>query len=261
MELLFHLDGYRPEHTRERLVPNGRMNLVVALDGRDRFVFDDRAGEPLQTCRGAWLSGVHTEYLTIGETSPENRLLVVQFSPGGSVPFTHTSADTFCDRVVPATEVFGPGFAALQIELEQSRPADSLTKVSAWLEQRFDPAFAPPPPVREFLDALLENPANCRPTEFVERRLEISHKHFIQLFRRHVGPTPKTMQRILRFQSILASLQDDVAVDWPALSHELGFADQAHLIREFRRFSGYRAAAFHAEGHDRVNFFPDDGPG
>ena len=33
IEVMFLLDGYAPDHVRERIVPNGRMTLVIELDG------------------------------------------------------------------------------------------------------------------------------------------------------------------------------------------------------------------------------------
>jgi len=117
VELLFHLRGYVPGHSRERLVPDGRMNLVIELDGRERHVYDNDSGLSRQVCRGSWLSGVHSDYITIGDTDSESILLVVQFAPGGSLPFTHTSAAELCDVVVPAETIFGGAVLTLREEL------------------------------------------------------------------------------------------------------------------------------------------------
>lgn len=59
-------------------------------------------------------------------------------------------------------------------------------------------------------------------------------------FRQHVGIAPRTYLRLLRFQDTFAALQsgDDALVDHAAAR---GFADQAHMAREFRALAGLPA--------------------
>ena len=259
VELLFVLSGYAPEHRRERIVPNGRTNLVIELDGRPRFVYDNDSGEPRQECREAWLSGVHSAYITIGETVPSSRLAVVQFMPGGARPFLPRDLDAYCDRVVPAGQVFGTGMSELRRALLAApSSAEILERLDAWLTARFDAASAAPPIVPDIVTRLLDAAGDIKLTDAVAEHGTVSYKHFVDLFRRHVGPTPKRMQRILRFAQVFEHVQGGAQVDWAALSLELGYADQAHFAREFRRFSGYRPSTFAGQGHDRVNFFPEE---
>lgn len=259
VEVLFDLMGYLPGHSRERLVPNGRMQLIIELDGRERHVFDNQSGESRQVCSGAWLSGIHSNYIVIGETNAANHLLAVQFAPGGSMPFTHQPAERYCDSVVPAAEVFGDGILDLRGALRTTGSyAERLDRLEAWLVSRFEGSLATPPEVQLPLEVLLETPGSTSLTKLIEQRGETSYRHFVKLFRQHVGPAPKTFQRILRFAQVFARLQRPEDLSWSELSLELGFSDQAHFIREFRAFSGYRPREFQDEGHDRLNFFPDD---
>ena len=46
-------------------------------------------------------------------------------------------------------------------------------------------------------------------------------------------------------------------MDWARISYDLGFSDQAHFVREFKGFSGYRPVQFQKQEHDRLNFFPE----
>jgi AraC-like DNA-binding protein len=69
-----------------------------------------------------------------------------------------------------------------------------------------------------------------------------SRKHLAQRFAIAVGATPKTVGRILRFgaarRSIDARAGTGARVDWADLASAWGYADQAHLIREFRALAG-----------------------
>ena len=41
VELIFYLQNYHPEHQIERLVPDGSINIIIELDGRKRYIFDN----------------------------------------------------------------------------------------------------------------------------------------------------------------------------------------------------------------------------
>lgn len=65
-----------------------------------------------------------------------------------------------------------------------------------------------------------------------------SHKHFVELFRRAVGVTPKLYSRVLRFQRALKLAADGRSVSWAQLASDTGYSDQAHFTRDFQAFSG-----------------------
>ena len=71
-----------------------------------------------------------------------------------------------------------------------------------------------------------------------------SRKHLITKFVQQIGLKPKTVARLIRFQRVLARAERGGAVGWSRLAYETGYADQPHLIREFREFAGTTPAGF-----------------
>ena len=261
VECIFSLDNYQPEHSAERLVPDGRANLVIELDGRERFVYDNHSGQITQRCREAWLSGVHSQFITIGDTSTSSRLAAVRFAPGRALPVIGTDMGNFNDRVVPAISVFGESIVDLRSALLRcDTPEAIVLKIEEWLTDRYEVDLEPPTIVSEVIDLMTSDPGGIALTELVSSRGSISYKHFVELFRQHVGPTPKRMHRILRFAQVFERIQNRERLDWAALSFSLGYSDQAHFIRDFQSFSGYRPSEFLQADHERLNFFPVDHP-
>jgi methylphosphotriester-DNA--protein-cysteine methyltransferase len=82
-----------------------------------------------------------------------------------------------------------------------------------------------------------------------------SARRFISLFTDAVGLTPKLYQRVRRFQQLLARIRHGRR-DWVALALDSGFFDQAHLIRDFRAFSGLTPRAYLAAGGEWQNHVP-----
>ena len=65
-----------------------------------------------------------------------------------------------------------------------------------------------------------------------------SHKHLITKFRQQVGLSPKTAARLVRFDRVLRAMERPDPYGWERIAAESGYADQPHLIREFRTFTG-----------------------
>jgi AraC-like DNA-binding protein len=63
-----------------------------------------------------------------------------------------------------------------------------------------------------------------------------SHKHLITKFKQQVGVAPHTAARLLRLSTVWRHIDHDQT--WARIAAESGYADQAHLIREFRHFTG-----------------------
>jgi AraC-like DNA-binding protein len=65
----------------------------------------------------------------------------------------------------------------------------------------------------------------------------VSRQALTRTFREEVGVSPKLYCMLARYQSGLAFAGCGKSVDWARVAAELGYADQSHMIGEFRRFS------------------------
>jgi AraC-like DNA-binding protein len=78
--------------------------------------------------------------------------------------------------------------------------------------------------------------------EEIARRVGWSSRHLLDRFRAETGLTPKQAARVARFDRARRALAARTAAGRPAdlaaLAAAAGFADQAHLIREWRAFTG-----------------------
>jgi AraC-like DNA-binding protein len=59
-----------------------------------------------------------------------------------------------------------------------------------------------------------------------------------RLFAEHVGVGPKWVIRHYRLNEVKRRMAAGTAVDWAGLAAELGYADQAHLTRDFAAMVG-----------------------
>ena len=65
-----------------------------------------------------------------------------------------------------------------------------------------------------------------------------------RLFREYVGVSPKWVINRYRLHEALEQIAAGGAIDWSALALDLGYFDQAHFIRDFRRLVGVSPGAY-----------------
>jgi AraC-like DNA-binding protein len=90
------------------------------------------------------------------------------------------------------------------------------------------------------------------------RALGMSRKHLNALFHDHVGMPPKGYASLVRFDGLAQRVWVSPEPSWADLALEAGFADQAHLAREVRRFSGLSPTALRAHLRELARFCPTD---
>jgi methylphosphotriester-DNA--protein-cysteine methyltransferase len=59
-----------------------------------------------------------------------------------------------------------------------------------------------------------------------------------RLFERFIGVGPKVVLRTHRFQQAMRAIQWGEHVHWSRLAADLGYADQAHFVHDFKAITG-----------------------
>ena len=72
----------------------------------------------------------------------------------------------------------------------------------------------------------------------VAAELGWSRRHLGERFRAEVGVTPKAFARILRFEHAHRLVRRPDPPSWAEVSARAGYADQAHMVRDWRAFTG-----------------------
>ncbi|HEU4538412.1 MAG TPA: DUF6597 domain-containing transcriptional factor [Polyangiaceae bacterium] len=226
---------YAAQAPRERVLPSGALALVINLGAERLEVYErDDAPDPVDL-GGAVLCGGRARPLVIG-TSVLEATMGVHFKPGGARPFFDVPVGELEDRVFSLGSVWGARGAGLRDRLlEAPTDAERVALLERALLERARGPLATLPPIRAALDAF-EDPGLASVAD-VRDRLDLSPKRLLQLFYDEVGLTPKAYWRVRRFRAALARL-DRKGASGAAVAAALGYADQAHFIRECRALSG-----------------------
>lgn len=69
-------------------------------------------------------------------------------------------------------------------------------------------------------------------------RLHVGDRQAQRLFKEHLGLSPVHYHRISRFRQAYDRATEGLVSRWTDIAYDLGYADQAHFIRDFKAFCG-----------------------
>jgi len=227
------------------LIADGHVSLAVSLGRAYR-------------ADGSWHvdpAGVRAEVIgamsQVREVSLAERaeMVGVYFRAGQVSLLTSTAAGELTDRIVKLDELWGASGWALAEDLaEQKRDADRLELLETFLIERMERSGGAKRRISACaLPALTESVLQCRGRTTVEHLATaagVSRQHLAREFRENVGVAPKLYCRLARFRATLAYAGRGGRADWAEVAAEMGYADQSHLIAEFREFSSLTPESF-----------------
>jgi len=226
----------------QSVVPDGRMEIVLHL------------GEPFSAVGPDGVARPQGEALLAGQlTSP---IQLLPRGPADVVGIRFRSAGARSVLGFPAAEATG---RVERLSDYRARLAGELLSAAAQgrngaraLSQERVRALAgvlgrfvrdqPPLLVAEAVRCL--NQAKTPPMHTVAARLGVTRRTLERRVLHEVGLAPQMLHRVFRFRRAFRLLDEAPPGTWARVAHAAGYFDQAHLIREFRRFAGAAPAAF-----------------
>lgn len=229
----------------EHMLPSGKAHLIFSLhDSPITWAAPSRHNEFRSWTRGI-VHGPQSSYYVTGP-KPKGRVIGVSFHAGMAGALLGVPLDELRDRHVCIEDIWGSRATELRERLATAlTPQAAIAILERDLIARMQRPLLLHPAVAQALRPALLNPA-IRVAE-IQQRSGYSPRHFIELFRANVGLAPKQFYRIQRFSTALARIAcgrttlADVAIS-------SGYADQAHLSREFRELAGVSPSAYSPAG-------------
>jgi AraC-like DNA-binding protein len=196
---------------------------------------------------GAGIFGVDRKLFS-RTLSGQGKALGVRFRPGGFRPFWHAPVSQLTDRVAPAIQLFGPAAEhTRKLIMDVKDDAEMLGQASELLMR----ARPEPDPATDQAAALVAritaDPGLRRVDELAEAS-GLTVRSLQRLFADYVGVSPKWVMVRSRLHEAALRADGGDPVDWAQLALDLGYADQAHLTRDFTTTLGVPPARYAARG-------------
>ncbi|CAJ1506241.1 helix-turn-helix domain-containing protein [[Mycobacterium] holstebronense] len=250
--------GYRALDVPEavhRGMPSSTLTFIVSLDEGVEAA-DTAHALPAAAPNPVVLGGLHVQASHVrqrrGQAGVQLAVHPLASRALFGVPAAELSVTDF-----DAAPMLGRRAVRLHEQLAATRCwPDAFALVSAYLvaeQRRRDSAVRP-----EVTHAwqLLQRRRGRAPVAYIAEQVGLSQRHLTTLFRREVGRNPKAVAMLMRFEYTTARIADDARrhrrVDLAGIAAGAGYADQAHLTRDFVRFAGTSPAAWLADEFQNI---------
>ncbi len=257
VECIWVASGPAPAATAfESVLPDGCLEWIFHLAAPYQALRTDgtAAVQP-----ASLLVGQMTRPLRIAPTGPV-KTMGIRFRPGGAHPFVGFPLDGLTGAFVPTRDVWSAGEGRRVEDAVLNAPDDGTRRalLEEFLARRLDASRFDGGRLAAAAGTLLRRRGRMRVAELA-RRSGWSRRQLEREFQRRVGISPKTLARIARFQNLLRLSGRNAARSWSDLAAVCGYADQAHLVREFREFAGATPTERRAAEGDLARHFVEPG--
>lgn len=174
----------------------------------------------------------------------QGSVFAVKFRPAGFYPFAGVPLTAFTDRVVGLREVWGR--AARSFERAMLAEADDAARVEIveeFLRHRRPAPDSSVTCVSQIVYSVAADRTILKVEDLVNR-CDVGVRTLQRLFAKCVGVSPKWVIQRYRLHEAAARLAGSPAVSQAGLASELGYSDQAHFVRDFKRIVGTSPAAY-----------------
>ncbi|MGW1680586.1 AraC family transcriptional regulator [Saccharopolyspora sp. NPDC002376] len=150
----------------------------------------------------------------------------VAFRPGCFRPFLRAPVSTIADRSIDAREVFASALATPDVSAVEHLLRAHAPEPDPKAEQAAD------------VVAMIAAKPEITRVDALARESSTSVRQLQRLFAEYVGIGPKWVIRRYRLHEVTEWMAKGADLDWASVAAELGYADQAHLTRDFKSLFG-----------------------
>ena len=222
-----------PAGVPERVLPDGCLEWIFHLGTPFRRLNQAKEWEIQPR---SFVVGELTRFILLQPAGPVETM-GVRFRPGGAYRFLPFPVDLLTDRFVSSSDVWGREGEHLE---EVVRSAHTHLNRQHAVESFLIRRLIDSEPRRRFdaaIGAVMRSRGQMRVNQ-IAGAIGCSPRQLEREFRAAAGLSPKAMARVIRFQNLLGMVGADALRRWASVALDCGYADQPHMVREFRDLAG-----------------------
>ncbi len=170
----------------------------------------------------------------------------IKFRPGAFHAFLKAPLNTLTDRCLPPEKIFGKAWQPFAATMAKTQGIGAQSACASDFLRGVNPTHDAEALFAQKITAqILSNPAIHKVDTVVEI-FGITKRQLQRLFKIYIGVNPKWVIERYRMHEALQRLEMKGKPDFARLAHALGYYDQAHFIRAFRKMTGKSPGAYAA---------------
>lgn len=221
------------ENKRENIIPDGMVELVFNFGAPYKRGLVN--SKHTQTINGSHFIGIKSQSHYV-EVNKDMVTMGVRFKPGRFSCFSKIPAGELTDSCVSGKDIFGKTLTDLEHKIYHEKDVNAKVQlIDKFLlsnlkiddsKNEFD----------NWLNSIYNNPQECSIGSLSNQK-HVNYKQLERKFLQYLGITPKHFWKIVRFNHALKLWSCSNQSNYTELAYNAGYADQSHLIKEFKMFT------------------------
>ena len=241
----------RGESAPEPVMPDGCIELIFNLADPFRRHHADGIleSQPQSIIAGQMRSSAMIE--------PSGRidLFGVRFQHAGASPFFAVPLNELTDNIVDLGFVWGSAGREIEARINEAPTVEIRVGIVENTLLSLLAKNAASDDVVEAASKLITENMGLTSINKIADSIGVNGRRLERRFQQSLGLSPKRFSRIIRFQNFLGAVRNEPTGGILDTALSFGYYDQAHLIREFREFSGKTPLAFFENEHKLSEVF------
>ena len=229
--------GADTEQTDEQICfPLGMVDWIIQTDGDNHFCAFDLEGNEFPK---NYIVGIMSEPVK-WKMRGSARLIGIRFKPEGMLKLFKIPLKELVNQSVPTEYLMKKEAEFLREKLLscEGDVSKMIIIIEEYLLNRISKTVEQNAYFVQTLNKIRSKNLTFQKREIVDN-FYLCDRQVQRLFKENLGVTPKTYEKIVRFSQVLGTLKyDNDFGSWAGLAQQVGYSDQAHMIRDFKRFCG-----------------------
>lgn len=210
---------------------------------------------PAKITSEAGITGPMTRPMRLRSTAPIH-LFGICFRPGGGYPFFGAPAHELVDQCPGVGDLWGAEGRRFvgRIQNDCRTTKSRIETIDVYLSDLLEKYSRDDTAINAAMEAI-EHAKGRITIDRLARFLGMSCRHLERRFKTRIGVTPKQLCRNIRFKHVYKRIETSPHINWADLALSCGYYDQAHLINEFKYFTGASPAKYFETSSCDPDFF------
>lgn len=189
------------------------------------------------------------------EPSGRIDLFGVRFQHAGASPFFKIPLSELTDNIIDLEFVWGRDGREIEEKLNEAPTTEFRVRIveNALLNALSQNTASDG--IVEMASKMIVEKAGLVSIDGISDAIGVNGRLLERRFQQNLGLSPKRFSRIIRFQNFLGAVRSGASASILDTALSFGYYDQAHLIREFKEFSGKTPLAFFENEHKLSEVF------
>ena len=232
--------GYTPDDPTDEIPPDACVELIFNF-GSPYFLVEDGTERPLPS---TYLVGMQDRTLTVGSRGVV-KIVAARFFAWGLLPFLDLHATPGSTAAFTLDAEWHALAERMRADVQHDHYEDAAERLEGFFLGKRLKLLEEPRKVQAAAKLLYQTKGQARIHEVADA-CGLSVRQLQRQFDQQTRVAPKTLARTIRFEAVRERLMHEPDANLTDLAYELGYADQAHFIKDFKALTGKTPGEFAA---------------